>query len=217
MAASTPRIDKLDLISISNPSSNITLTSSDRRFQLVTPSADIDVTLPTTGITEGDVWEIQNTTASYLLTLKSSDTTQITRIGKGRIVFVAKQATPTSDSHWQIVHVSEYRELDASSSGNFDPSLDPVRISRENTQVILSFPSLTHPSSSNPGTSPGWLPTELRPFANIFNTYIALSSGTRTCFVNTSGQFACEFYNWSGTPTTRTSTGNGTICWTLDG
>jgi hypothetical protein len=37
MTASTPRIDKLDKVAISTPSSNITLVSTDDRFQLVTP------------------------------------------------------------------------------------------------------------------------------------------------------------------------------------
>ncbi len=84
----------------SAPSSNVTLTNADNRLQVFAPTADISVTLPTTGVLQGDVWQITNSESAFSIQVKSSNTNNINLLNPGTLKIVAKVNTPTSSSDW---------------------------------------------------------------------------------------------------------------------
>jgi hypothetical protein len=117
MTASTPRIDKLDLMEISTPSANIILTSDDKRHQVITPSTNIVIRMPSTGVLEGDLWQItsKNVNGAYVQVMASAGSDNITRLestasdseSQAHMVLRAKQNAPTDKAHWEIVTLTE--------------------------------------------------------------------------------------------------------------
>jgi hypothetical protein len=81
-----------------------TLTISDERIQVVTPTADRIYKLPTTSVKKGMHWKIFNTaTANYKITVQSSGSNEIGFVPPSSDrTFIAVQDTPTTAAHWLI-------------------------------------------------------------------------------------------------------------------
>jgi hypothetical protein len=75
------------------------LTASSSNVQILTPSTDIDVNLPSAGVLKGRVFEIHNESANTI-TIKSSDGTAISTLKFFQRKIVALQDTPTGLTHW---------------------------------------------------------------------------------------------------------------------
>jgi len=85
-------------------SGTLTMTVASRQVQVLDPNGSArTVTLPTTSVSAGDIWEITNTSSTYILTINSSSGSLKTNLLNGTVRLVATQATPTSASHWRIL------------------------------------------------------------------------------------------------------------------
>lgn len=82
--------------------STLTLTSSSNSRQIVNPTTAINVDLPLTA-TIGDVFEITNTSTTYLITIRVNNATAVTTVFDGTIKFEATSSTPTTASDWKII------------------------------------------------------------------------------------------------------------------
>jgi len=87
---------------VSAPSGNTTLVTADNRNQFMTPSANMDLVMPTTSITAGDIWQITNGSPTYVITIKASGGTTITTlIPLARVTMHSTVSTPTLNSQWE--------------------------------------------------------------------------------------------------------------------
>lgn len=86
---------------LSTPGSNTVLVATGSYKQMVNPSVDINLTLPSSGILGGDVYFIWNRSATKVITLKSSDAdTLCTMIPKSWVKVMSLQTSPTDATHW---------------------------------------------------------------------------------------------------------------------
>lgn len=86
---------------LSTPGSNTVLVATGSYKQMVNPSVDINLTLPSSGILGGDGYFIWNRSATKVMTLKSSDADTIcTIIPKSWVKVVSLQTSPTDATHW---------------------------------------------------------------------------------------------------------------------
>jgi hypothetical protein len=86
---------------LSTPGVAVTLVYTDSRRQRFTPSASIDLNLPTTSILAGETFDFINSSPTFSMTMKSSNGDTIcTILPKNRVSVSSTQATPTTGSHW---------------------------------------------------------------------------------------------------------------------
>lgn len=94
-----------------NPTSNVrgpesgtvTLTNSDNRIQLFNPTGNLTVNLPTTGVLQGDIWEIQmlESAGNHNVIVHSSNADVLAILRGGTQYFVALVNTPTAGTDWE--------------------------------------------------------------------------------------------------------------------
>ena len=100
--------------------SNVTILATDVRDILIKPTADIDVTLPLTGVVEGDTFTIRgiSSVGDREMTFKADDGSIIDYMGhqdktfsdgnwKGTAVFVANTDEPADSSDWDVVEIRQ--------------------------------------------------------------------------------------------------------------
>ena len=87
----------------SSESGTVTLTSSDYRWQIFTPSGALTVKLPSSGIVAGDRFVIQSN-AAQVLTLQTASSLEITRLqSQGYVEYVALVNSPTAVANWLYI------------------------------------------------------------------------------------------------------------------
>jgi len=114
--------------------------------------------------------------------------------------------------------VQTSQSLDISNSGSFSAGNQLLYISKSGHNVILSFPSLAHTSSSNPISAVGFIPSKYAPPFGIVNDfeYSGGSASLLQVAVLSDGTLKFFYYNTSsGSLAARTSTGAGSISWVI--
>ena len=91
---------------VSANDSNVTFTSSSNRFQTSNPTAARNHTLPTTGISAGEVWEFVNraTVDGNVITYLASGGSPVAKCyPTGKLKLQALISSPTLDTDWLVV------------------------------------------------------------------------------------------------------------------
>lgn len=85
--------------------SNVTLTNTNKNVLYQTPTADRNVTLPTTSVLKDRAFLVINlSTGNSAITVKASDASTVVIVRPGQSVAVyAKQNTPAASGHWTKV------------------------------------------------------------------------------------------------------------------
>lgn len=148
------------------------LTSSDRKNQVFNLSSAHTVRMPTTGITQGQIFEISNVSQSRL-SFQSSDTSSITgststydpRIYQGRVTLRANINAPTTPSNWTVVEVSDtlYKNTEAV-FGTVQ-----AEFTRHNRDVYMFIDNITTTNSTSVSGGVGWIPLGFRPVGEAKN------------------------------------------------
>lgn len=110
----------------------------------------------------------------------------------------------------------QYKEqtFNSVSSGNITNGT--IKVIRVNNLVTLHFSNMTHGSTETPNTVDLFLPVEFRPvIANASVVYTNQAAEIRVVVVSLLGQVAWTYRNYSGVLTSRTSTGSGSISYTV--
>lgn len=95
--------DGLAIAAYTSGSSTVTLTSASNRRQLLAPTADHLVTLPTTGILRGECFEFINFVGTFRVRIESSDGDDKCDLYNGSVRLIALQDTPTDKTHWDYI------------------------------------------------------------------------------------------------------------------
>lgn len=115
-------------------SGGVTLTSSSNRVQVFTGTftANRTVTLPSTGIKTGDTFTLLTSTDSgFELRVNASDASALTKASSGSspivmlgyVTVVAKQDTPTTNTHWAVLDVYEEMTQSVTFTTGFSPNV----------------------------------------------------------------------------------------------
>lgn len=214
-----------EIANINTATTNVTLTTLDKRHQIFTATNGFTITMPSTGVKAGDKYKI-----SWANSFWSSYTTPfIIQIGSDKIyvyheftdyTFIAKVDNPATKNNWYIIR-DTYPQI---FSGNTNKSLSiPVGYSEGDTGLICSCPKGIYQINYHMGlyfaninynnavggylkvtksdnTSPSSV--GLRggdDLTNYYNYNMPLSTGTvNTCVVNKSGIASIFRTNYTG-------------------
>lgn len=69
---------------------------------IMTPTGNRVITLPTSEVKAGEIIEIHNLAASQIITVEASGGVDIVNYANHACRFIAKQDTPTADTHWRV-------------------------------------------------------------------------------------------------------------------
>ena len=98
------RIEVNDIAYVNSASSNIALTSTDKRHQIFTSTSGFTITLPSTGIKSGEsfIFEWSNPEISSTFTINASDNSNLMYVSTGmcREIFTAKVDNPATSTDW---------------------------------------------------------------------------------------------------------------------
>jgi hypothetical protein len=148
-----------------------TLTRDDNKWQVFNLSAARTLVLPTTGIKAGDLYRIENISASDL-TIQSSNLSALTLANganlegtfrSGYCILIALQDAPTTPAHWRITNIYEEYVQTTISSNNFTSIA--FRITRNNKSIVFSGTSdwsVTDNTLTQSSTA-GLIPSRFRP------------------------------------------------------
>lgn len=170
---------------ISAPGSNVTLTNSDARHQVFDPSTDIDVTLPTTSVTAGNAWIIENVSTTNKITIKSSSGSALDMANSGAdgtilngyAMLRTTQATPTLPGHWKIYDLLDIESVTIT-AGDWSGNTVPLVFERRMNSV--SFQSegiMTHGSQAGPDAASSVIPSRFRHGGNEVSGRYGLNEG----------------------------------------
>ncbi len=133
---------------LSTPGTDQTLTSASVARQSMAPSVDISVTLDNS-FSAGAFIELQNTSTTKVITLKSNDGSTICKvIPLSWLIIAAKQATPTATTHWSTKSAGGGYVSGVMVAGDFSAGFGTVtsvtsRMRREGGDLLMDFNATT--------------------------------------------------------------------------
>lgn len=195
MAKQDIQIRNLASANVASPSTAVTLLNTSSDLQVFTPSAGIDLNLPTTNVKKGRTFKIRNTQYTNEITVKSSDGDTLFTLQQGFIEVVALQDTPTDATHWDIVDYMT--ELTIALGGNFAENAFIRKTIGD--WVTINFEILTFSSGNAPGSDATAIPAGFRPAETQKNNFKHDATALGTVEVQSTGQFRVRFFN-SATP-----------------
>jgi hypothetical protein len=133
-------------------------------------------------------------------------------VGAGAFSF-SYIASPSNEIASSREVIGEVRTATINLTGSGDFTGGQIKVSKVGNQVIVeAFESLTHASLVAASSATGVIPLWARPNStNKTNTYTSGVNDIRTILITPSGQITSTYFNYSGTATTRTSSGTFTV------
>jgi len=161
-----------------SPANVFTLTASHKRIQVFTPDAQFTIVLPSTGIKAGESFTFYNQSTTYQTLFQSSDGSPLTKadganmdsyIYNGYVKFKAKQDTPTTENHWEVVEAVETTPtFSCTTTGPFTTNtvFSFTRVNNMVTCSIVANISGTSVSGTPFTIDENNIPTRMKPASN---------------------------------------------------
>ena len=98
--------------------------------------------------------------------------------------------------------------------GDFTVNGKTWTITKVGTMVIFAWESGNHSNASSATTGTP-IPVEYRPSLAVSNVYVSTSSEVRMGQMRDTGLFTTSYKDWSGADRNKTSSGGGSLCWSV--
>ena len=153
----SPVIEVYEIANINTATTDITITASDKRHQMLTATDGFNITLPSTGVRAGEtfIFEWTNSFGTDItnpFTFYTGDNVsyKLAHINNFYYYFTALQDNPTSSSHWLFDYKLKQR-YDTGGSGNATYGSSDGTSFSKNTPVILTLKKGIYDISMNVG------------------------------------------------------------------